>query len=232
MNKIDLLDEAQLQRVETFLRKINPTADVVRTLYSQLEPAELLGKERFSLQQAEEHPKWLAEAREHEHAPETLEYGISSFIYRAKRPFHPERLHTALGSRPRPGALSRLLRLKGIGWIASQHNLQAHAALAGTQFLLSPGGPWWAALERESWPDGLEEDMRQLWDEEYGDRGIELVCIGQELDHAAAEAELDGCLLTDEEMVGGVESWAALPDPFCEAWERELTGATPDHSHA
>ena len=73
MNKVDLLEEAQLRQVETLLRKINPTADVVRTLYSRLEPAEVLGKERFSLQRAQEHPEWLAEAREHEHTPETAE---------------------------------------------------------------------------------------------------------------------------------------------------------------
>ena len=136
MNKVDLLDDTQLHKVEALLRKINPTAEVVRTLYSKFDPSELLDKERFSMQKAEEHPEWLAEARENEHTPETAEYGISSFIFRAKRPFHPERLHAALGSRKRPGALSKFLRVKGIGWLASQHNQQAHAALAGTTFTM------------------------------------------------------------------------------------------------
>ena len=238
MNKIDLLEEAQLHQVEALLRKINPTADVVRTRYSQLEPAEVLGKERFNIKVAEEHPEWLAEAREHEHTPETAEYGISSFIFRARLPFHPERLHAALSSRPRPGALGCLLRLKGIAWLASQYNQQAHAALAGTQFTVSPGPPWWAVLDRDTWPEGLEDDIRPLWDEEYGDRQTELVCIGQELDHAAAEAELNKCLLTDEEMARGAESWQAFPDPFREAWDLEMTGggkaggtASHDHPH-
>jgi G3E family GTPase len=234
INKIDLLEEMQLQKVEALLRRINPTADVVRTLYSRLEPVELLGKERFSLQKAEEHPAWLAEARENEHTPETAEYGISSFIFRARRPFHPERLHATLGSRPHPSGLSGLLRLKGISWLASQHNQQAHAALAGTQFTMTPGPPWWAALERETWPEGLEEDIHALWDVEYGDRGNELVCIGQELNHVAAEAELQRCLLTDEEMIGGLESWAALPDPFRLAWDLEMVGGgktTHEHDH-
>ena len=111
---------------------------------------------------------------------------------------------------------------------------QAHAALAGTQFTLAAGPPWFAALARESWPEGLEEDIKPLWHEEHGDRQTELVCIGQELDHAAAEAALEACLLTDEEMAGGHESWAALADPFREAWDRELgaaESAEQDHNH-
>ena len=97
LNKCDLATEEQLGAVEAFLRKSNPAAEVVRTEHSVLEPDALLGKARFSLERAEEHPHWLAEAREHEHTPETLEYGISSFIFRAKRPFHPARLQAALG---------------------------------------------------------------------------------------------------------------------------------------
>lgn len=236
VNKVDLLDDAQLHRVEVLLKKINPTADIMRTMHGQLEPTELLGKARFNIQKAEEHPEWLAEAREHEHKPETVEYGISSCIFRANRPFHPERLHDALGSKPRPGALGRLLRLKGISWLGSQYNQQAHAALAGTQFKMSPGPPWWAAMDRDLWPEGLEEDIRPLWHEEHGDRQTELVCIGQDLEHEAVKEALDRCLLTDEEMAGGEENWAALPDPFREAWDKELemadSSGTHDHEHA
>jgi G3E family GTPase len=241
MNKVDLLSKAQLESVEKLLRKINPGVEVVRTVHSRIEPAELFAKARFSMREAEGHPEWLMEARENEHTPETIEYGISSFIFRAKRPFHPGRLHTALGSRPRPGALARLVRLKGIAWIATRHMQQAHAALAGTQFSLAPGPPWWDALARDLWPEGLEEDIKPLWDEEHGDRQSELVCIGQELDHEAAKAALDACLLTEEEMAGGAEGWAALPDPFAEAWELAMTAGTAgqdagghahDHDHA
>lgn len=231
INKIDLMEETQLHMLEALLRKINPTADIMRTMHSRIQPDVLLGKARFNLEKAEEYPDWLAEARENEHTPETVEYGISSFIYRAKRPFHPQRLHDALCSRPRPGPLGRLLRAKGIAWLASQHGQQAHAALAGTQFALTPGPPWWAAMDRELWPDGLEECIRPLWDETHGDRQTELVCIGQELEHAEVKAELDKCLLMDEEMAGGDESWAALPDPFREAWDLDMTEGTHGHDH-
>ena len=129
VNKCDLVTEAQRGAVEAFLRKVNSHAEIVRTEHSVLEPAALLAKERFSMERAEEHPQWLAEARENEHTPETLEYGISSFVFRAKRPFHPERLHAALGSRPLQGALAGLLRLKGFAWLATQRNRQMNAAL-------------------------------------------------------------------------------------------------------
>ena len=211
LNKIDAVDVAQLAQVETVLRKINPLAEIVRTKYGQLEPSALLDKSRFSLRQAEKHPQWLQEAREHEHTPETIEYGISSFVYRASRPFHPERLHAALGVRPRPGALAGLLRLKGFAWLATRNKRQVVLAVAGTQFGVTPGPPWWAFLGREHWPKDLDTSA---WHESHGDRRTELVVIGQEIDHAAAAAALDACLLTEEEMEGGEEAWAKLPDPL------------------
>ena len=240
VNKTDLLREEELAAVERLLRKVNPTAEVLRSTHSRVEPALLLGKARFSLRKAEEHPEWLQEARENQHTPETVEFGISSFIFRSRRPFHPARLHAALCARARVGALAQLLRLKGILWLATKHHSQAHAALAGTQFTLSPGPPWWAALPREEWPEGLADDIRPLWHEQHGDRQSELVCIGQELRHAEASAALEACLLTEAEMAGGAEAWAAFADPFAEAWERELAEADAqshghhdhDHDHA
>ena len=252
VNKKDLVSEAQLGAVEAFLHKVNPAAEVVRTERSVLEPAALLGTARFDMQKAAAHPQWLAEAREHEHTPETLEYGISSFVFRAKRPFHPQRLHAALGCRPRPGALAGLLRLKGFAWLANQPSQQAHAALAGTQFTVSPGPPWWAAIPRHMWPEGLaevfqaeefeaEEIQRDAhltggdavsdatWDAMHGDRRTELVCIGRALDHEAARAQLEACLLTHKEMAGGEESWRALADPY--AWKATGDGGGEHRAH-
>jgi G3E family GTPase len=113
--------------------------------------------------------------------------------------------------------------------LATRPSQQAIAALAGTQFIMSPGPQWWAAVPRYRWPDGLAEVMQtvqerkladgvpseeMLWDAAHGDRRTELVCIGRELDHEAARAQLAACLLTPEEMAMGQESWFALADPF------------------
>ena len=229
INKCDLVTAAQRDAVEAFLRKVNPTAEIICAEQGVLPPAALLERARFSMDKAETYPQWLAEARENEHTPETLEYGISSFVFRAKRPFHPERLHAALGGRPRPGALAQLLRLKGFVWLATQPSQQGHAALAGTQFTMDPGPRWMAALPREQWPKGMVEAMQaeqatrlaaglaeseMLWDTEYGDRRTEMVCIGRDLDHERARAQLEACLLTADEMATGPRSWLALSDPF------------------
>ena len=100
--------------------------------------------------------------------------------------------------------------------------MQAHAALAGTQFSISEGPAWGADEGRED----------EGW--EHGDRQSQLVCIGKDLDQSAAEASLNDCLLTDAEMAGGKEFWAALPDPF-EAWGGEKArpaGSQSDHGHS
>ena len=191
--------------VEQFVRRVNPDAEVVCTERSALSPASLLGQARFRMDHAEKHPQWLAEAREGKHTPETIEYGISSFVFRAKLPFHPERLHAALGGRPRPGALAGLLRLKGFAWLATRPAEQAVLALAGTLFTLSPGNPWVAAIPSASWPADLKEEIRRdllaaeqdptsyhTWDRKFGDRRTELVCIGRELDREAASEQLSG----------------------------------------
>ena len=181
--------------------QINHKAEIVCTKNSVLDPSELLAASRFSMDEAGEHPQWLTEARENEHTPETVEYGISSFVFRAKRPFHPVRLDEALNVRPRPGALGALLRLKGIVWHGDMPNMQITAALAGTQFSLTAGSPWWAALPRDQWPTELQAESDLMQQAEYGDRRTELVCIGRELDAEAARAQLEACVMTPEEMV-------------------------------
>jgi G3E family GTPase len=95
--------------------------------------------------------------------------GISSFVFHAKRSFHPQRLHAALGGRPRPGALAGLLRLKGFAWLATRPSQQAIAALAGTQCIMSPGPQWWAVVPRYRWPDGLAEVMQTVQERKLAD---------------------------------------------------------------
>ena len=203
-----------------------------------------------------------------QHTPETIEYGITSFIFRSKWPFHPDRLHTALSSRPRTGALAGLLRLKGFAWLATRPTQQAHVALAGTQFVMAPGSPWMTAIPQEHWPaeafmvrripsapirtvpssspstptlssdpllfasQEMQADLaaakedptgHHAWDPVWGDRRIELVCIGRDLDEQAAHAQLQACLLTDDEMremqATIYLSVLGLPDPFRASWD-------------
>ena len=261
MNKMDLMDDEGRKRLRAVIRRFNPDAKLVESTYSKVDPESILGTRLFEMEKAEEHPEWLAEAREGEHKPETLEYGISSFTFRATRPFHPKRLRVladVMTTRTQlhglqldsggggaaahdapvasaapvdpvvpaaPAAARRVIRAKGVVWVASKqnHDQQAVGSLAGQRFTLSPGPPWWSSIDKKEWPDGLAEAIAPLWHEPFGDRQNELVVIGQNMDHEIVEAALHACLLTDEELEGGAARWEAeFENPWKEEWDREI----------
>jgi G3E family GTPase/thiol-disulfide isomerase/thioredoxin len=255
MNKMDLMDDTGRARLRAVLKRFNPDAQLIESTYGQVPPQRILGTRLFDLTKAEQHPEWLKEAREGEHVPETEEYGISSFTFHSKRPFHPTRLgaatelmqqrvelvpEAAAAGQPPPAppslppatdaavpaaatadgpaekatekkftvpggaALRRAIRAKGIVWLASRQGQvqQGFASLAGHRFTIDAGAPWWAAIPRSKWPDGVEKmvESKDLWHEPWGDRRNELVVIGQDMDHSAVTTALEACLLDDNEM--------------------------------
>ncbi|KAJ1616933.1 cobalamin synthesis protein cobW C-terminal domain-containing protein [Pavlovales sp. CCMP2436] len=214
-----VLNKCTLGRLRALLRVLNPHARVLETTRGAVRVSDVLGTGAFSLGAAEAHPAWLLEAREGEHLPKSEEYGIFSFTIRAPVPFHPARLAEAADEMcARTGALGVLVRAKGVAWLASRHARQATLALAGRRFSMEPGPPWWDAIDREAWPEGLAGDLKPLWRELHGDQQSEVVVIGVLMDRAAVEARLRCTLLTEAEMATGPEAWAAeLPDPFADA---------------
>lgn len=221
LNKTDLVDEDELEQLEGILAKLNPRARLVRTQQSKVDLDLVLDTGLFDLEAAQKSAGWLAELAG-EHTPETEEYGISSFVYRARRPFHPGRLAQAL-SRPWVG----VLRAKGFFWLASRHARQGLWSQAGDSLLLEPAGLWWAEVAEAERP----AEVAARWQEPWGDRRQELVFIGIELDQQAYCRLLDLCLLTDQEMEPGPNAWAQLADPF-PAWsdqvqQHQLFGAAP-----
>ena len=213
LNKTDLVDANQLRQVTSIITALNPQAEIVESRFGNVPLAKVLETGRFSMEAASEAPKWLQELRG-EHTPETEEYGISSFVYRARRPFHPERFMEALRSEW-PG----VLRGKGFFWLATRMEWAGNYSQAGAACRTEAAGFWWAAVDKRDWPDDQEycEEVAKLWEEPWGDRRQEVVIIGQEMDRAAITAKLDVCLLTDEEMALGPEGWLAhFSDPFHE----------------
>lgn len=93
--------------------------------------------------------------------------------------------------------------------------------VAGQSVRAGPGGQWVATLPEQQRERFLERQpsLREEWDEQWGDRGIELVFIGPGLDEAALRSRLEECLLTAEEMD---EDWETYPDPFGGEGEREI----------
>ena len=215
VNKTDLVSEEQLSQLKEIIGHLNQTAVVLHSTRSQVPLSNILGTGRFELSQAEEMPGWLAVPRGSEET-ETEEYGISSFVYRSDRPFHPQRLWDTISSDMDEGLFQNILRSKGLAWIASRNEWAYSWSQAGCSILLEPAGYWWASAPEEEWPEDEQEvaEIRSKFNGEHGDRHQEIVFIGQELNPDHVTKILNGCLLTDAELEQGPNAWAEYPDPL------------------
>jgi len=210
LNKCDLASPEEIGEVEAFLHQLNPTAKVIRAEYGRVPLDELLNTHRFDVDAAEQMPGWVR-ALNGDAPPETEAYGISSFVYRARRPFHPARLHRVLLD-----DLPGVLRAKGFCWLATRPDVMALFSQAGGVVRLDPVGTWWAASPDDEWPDDPLEraEILEDWDDCFGDRRQEIVFIGHRLDPVALTRTLDAALVDDHEMLDGFPGWRGLEDPF------------------
>ena len=209
LNKTDLVEEQELLAVEATLQAINPGALLVRSAHGQVPLCSVLGTGLFDMDAAQRRPAWVQELMG-THTPETEAYGITSFVYRARDPFHPQRLAVWLRS-----AWPGVVRAKGWFWVASRPNHTAEFQLAGGTRGTGLAGRWWAAVPPEQRPDdpALRERLESLWHPIYGDRRQEIVVIGVGLDKEALCRGFDACLLSEEEL-RNPEGWGAMVHPF------------------
>lgn len=212
LNKLDRLGPDDLPRLRALLRKINPDARIIETTRSEVDPRQILNTGLYSESDASMMPGWLKELQGM-HTPETEEYGITSFVYRARRPFHPQRFWDLLND-----VFPGVLRAKGFFWLATKHDIIGVYSQAGNCVNTEPQRLWYAALPKDQWPEDEASlnALANLWLEPYGDRMQELVFIGVEMERAEIEESLNTCLLTDEEMALGPAGWAQWSDPFGE----------------
>jgi G3E family GTPase len=220
LNKVDLVSADDLGRVEAVLGRLNPNARIVRALEGRVDLAEVLDTGRFDLERMIFQNGWRmarsrAEREADERPGEAETYGVSSFVYRARVPFHPARLFARLG-----GAWPGVLRSKGLLWLATRLDKVALWQQAGRVGRLDVGGFWWASIPRAEWPAGVAEQVEHLWEPGVGDCRQELVVIGVDVDEPALRASLDACLLTPAEQALGPFAWERLDDPF-PAWNVE-----------
>ena len=214
VNKIDRVDTETAEALEAVLRQLNPKAAIVRAERGVVPLDQMLNTGRFDMTAASQAPGWLAVMRGEE-VPESEEYGIRSFVYRARRPFHPERFWNLIHD-DWPG----VFRSKGFFWLASKYVVVGEWSQAGGACSYQPAGLWWADIPTAEWPTDTEalEDIGRHWRDDIGDRRQEIVIIGREMDETVLTARLDACLLTDDEMALGREAWEAFEDPF-PAWK-------------
>ncbi|MCX5566326.1 zinc metallochaperone GTPase ZigA [Alcaligenes phenolicus] len=210
LNKIDLISEPERGRLMAILNSLNPRACIETAEFGKVPLDRVLNTGLFDFEEASRAPGWLQELRG-THTPETEEYGIGNFVYRARRPFHPQRFLELVESEW-PG----VVRSKGFFWLANFPTLAGSWSQAGAVARYHVAGYWWASMPPERWPEDPEAValIKEKWDERVGDARQELVLIGMDMDEAALRARFDACLLSDEEMASGPSTWTTWTSPF------------------
>jgi len=227
VNKGDLVSTDDMARLVSILHRLNPRAEVVVSTFGKVPLEKILDTGKFSFEAASTAAGWLKEMRG-EHVPETEEYGIASFAYRARRPFHPQRYWNLIHSE-----WEGVLRSKGYFWLASRMTFVGSWSQAGGACRHGAAGMWWSAVDRADWPDDPDylAQIEAKIEGSYGDRRQELVFIGLGMDVQAITGKLDACLLTDKEMALGEKAWAHFPDPF-PTWRIREEGDDVDEQNA
>jgi G3E family GTPase len=212
LSKLDRVDREDGERIEALLRQLNPEARIVRANHGEVATDTVLDTQLFDFEEAEQAPGWLAALRG-EPAPADEKHGLETFVYRARVPFHPQRFWDLLAD---ADTWDGVLRSKGFFWLATRMEISGLWSHAGGSAMCEGTGPWYAAVPESEWPEDPEdcEQIREDWQEPWGDRRQELAFIGVELDESELRAKLDSALLTEKEQAGGPEAWAKLNDPF------------------
>ncbi|MFB2532122.1 GTP-binding protein [Paracoccus sp. p3-h83] len=213
LNKISDASPAARDGARKIIRSLNPDARLIETDRAMVDADAILNTGLFDFDTAHEHPMWAKELYGFaNHTPETEEYGISSFVYHARAPFHPARVHQVLNS-----DLPGVIRAKGHFWIATRPDWVAEFSLAGALSQIAPLGRWWASVPPERLPPhpDAQAEIARNWAEPWGDRRQEIVFIGAGMDRAAICAALNGALMDADDFTP--DDWRGLPDPF-PAW--------------
>ena len=217
ISKTDLVNTEDLERLKAILKTLNTDAKVLPIEHGNVDIDKVLNTGLFDFERARQAPGWLKEMRG-EHIPETEEYGIGSFCYEARRPFHPDKFHEFLHNTKQYG---KLIRSKGFFWLATRPEYAGQWSQAGGIARYGFAGLFWKAVPKKDWPEDEEylSSIKNQWVEPFGDMRQELVFIGQGLDQEKMTQKLDECLLTEEEVLKGREYWETLKDPF-PVWEQ------------
>lgn len=210
LNKTDLIDQDELEKLFGILQSLNPRAKIEISAFGKVNLDRVLNTQLFDFNEAAQAPGWLKELRG-EHTPETEQYGINNFVYRARRPFHPQRFFDFINSE-----WKGVIRSKGFFWLASNPEFAGSWSQAGAMARHGVAGYWWAAVPDEHWPTDQQsrDAIQQSWDAQTGDARQEIVLIGMQMDQSELIRQFDNCLLNDDEMALGAEKWQEFENPF------------------
>lgn len=216
LNKVADAEPHKVQAARQIIRSLNADAEIIETTHSDVPADAILDTGLFDFDKAHDHPMWAKELYGFaDHVPETEEYGVASFVYRARRPFEPEKIMSVLN-----GDLPGVIRAKGHFWIATRPEWVAEFSLAGALSSIKPMGTWWASVPEDRWPDheGIRAYMASHWQEPWGDRRQEIVFIGSGIEWSDIKARLDAALVP-EYLAPTPDALPDFPDPF-PLWRR------------
>ena len=208
ISKTDLVEKKDIKKLKAIIKTLNTQAEIIPITEGNVEIDKVLNTGLFNFDKAKEAPGWLKEMRG-DHIPETEEYGISSFTYKARRPFYPEKFYNFLHSTEQYG---KLIRSKGFffnGWVGFNLDLNMldNGVRLGGIARYGYAGLFWRSVPRKDWPTDEQAlaSIKENWIEPFGDMRQELVFIGQSLDEKAITNALDNCLVTEDDMLKGEE---------------------------
>ena len=216
LNKVDDAGPERVDAARKIIRSLNADAKIIEANHADVPADSVLDTGLFDFDKAHEHPMWAKELYGFaDHVPETEEYGVTSFVYRARRPFIPEKIMAVLN-----GDMPGVIRSKGHFWIATRPDWVAEFSLAGALSSVKPLGNWWATVPKERWPDNesAQAYLKDHWVEPWGDRRQEIVFIGSGIDWPTLRARLDAALLPAV-VASSLEELPELSDPF-PVWRR------------
>ena len=201
LNKTDLVSKEHIGILKAAIKKLNSSAHIIETSYSRVETSKILNTGLFNFEEAEQSAGWIEELNKENHTPETEEYGISSFVYRSKKPFNPEKFWNYIEYK----FPTNIIRSKGLFWLASRPKQALVWGQAGGSLKADSAGVWWSSMpygDRMQFAAFIENQnhIESGWDKVFGDRKNEIVFIGQDMKEEQIKNELDACLLNDEEL--------------------------------
>lgn len=212
LNKVDLLSKEELETVKAIIRGLNAKAKIIETTVSKVDLDQVMDTNLFNLEDAQRHPLWAQELYNFEdHVPETQEYGITSFVYKARTPFDPKKIH-AFFNKEWPG----VVRAKGFFWISTRPDFVGEVSQAGAFVRHQGVGRWLAGVPEENWQqnEDIDQVLKEYWNDDYGDRRQQIVFIGlaNDMDEANIRQQLDDCLIKD--YLSSPQMYQELQDPF------------------
>jgi G3E family GTPase len=201
LNKTDLVTTEHLGVLKAAIHKLNQSAKIIESSYSKVAPTEILHTGLFNFEEAEQSAGWIEELNKEEHTPETEEYGISSFVFRNRKPFDPTRFWEYVQKH----FPHNIIRSKGLFWIASRPDQALLWGQAGGSLRADSAGVWWSSMPFQKRIDHMSFIENQTfiekgWHEQFGDRKNEIVFIGQDMDEVEIIVALKSCLSTEEEL--------------------------------